>query len=136
FELSNPGSVFPGVMGGICLLLGFYALGTLPVNYAGVLLMAFALLLFIVEVFNPTSGILTGGGLIAFIIGSLLLFNVPEFGPWLGVSFWTIGGVSAVMAGFFVVVARLVARSQDSRVTTGREGLIGMTGTARTALDP
>jgi membrane-bound serine protease (ClpP class) len=136
FELSNPGSLVPGVVGGICLLLGFYALGTLPVNYAGVLLMGFALLLLTVDVFTPTHGILTAGGLISFIFGSLLLFNVPEFGPWLGVSFWTIGGVSAVMVAFFVVVARLVARSQDARVTTGREGLIGTVGEARTALDP
>jgi membrane-bound serine protease (ClpP class) len=136
FELSNPGSIFPGVVGGICLLLGFYSLGTLPVNYAGVLLMAFALLLFTVEIFAPTHGILMAGGLVSFVLGSLLLFNVPEFGPWFGVSLWTIGGVSAVMGGFFVVVARLVARSQDSRVTTGREGLIGTQGLARTALDP
>ncbi len=136
FELSNPGSVLPGMVGGICLLLGFYALGTLPVNYAGVLLMGFALLLFTVDVFAPTHGVLSTGGLISFILGSLLLFNVPEFGPWLGVSFWTIGGVSTVMAGFFVVVARLVARSQDAQVTTGREGLIGATGEARSALDP
>jgi membrane-bound serine protease (ClpP class) len=136
FEMSNPGSVLPGVVGGICLLLGFYALGTLPVNYAGVALMAFALLLFAIEVFSPTHGVLTTGGLIAFVLGSLLLFNVPGFGPWLGVSFWTIGGVSAVMAGFFILVARLVARSQDSRVTTGKEGLIGALGVARTALEP
>ena len=92
FELSNPGSVLPGVVGGICLLLGFYALGTLPVNYAGLLLMGFALLLFVVDVFAPTHGVLTVGGLIAFVLGSLLLFNVPEAAPWLGLSLWTILG--------------------------------------------
>jgi membrane-bound serine protease (ClpP class) len=96
FELSNPGSVLPGVVGGICLLLGFYALGALPVNYAGLLLMAFALLLFVVDIFTPTHGVLTIGGLIAFLLGSLMLFNVPEAAPWLSVSVWTIVGVTAV----------------------------------------
>ena len=93
FELSNPGSILPGTVGGICLLLGFYALGTLPVNYAGLLLMGFALLLFVVDLFAPTHGILTVGGLVAFVFGSLMLFNVPEAAPWLSLSLWTIFAV-------------------------------------------
>jgi membrane-bound serine protease (ClpP class) len=136
FELSNPGSIFPGIVGGICLLLGFYALGTLPVNYAGLLLMAFALLLFVIDVFSPTNGILTVGGLISFVLGSLLLFNVPEAAPWLDISLWTILAVTAVMAGFFLIVARLVARSQTRKPVTGQEGLIGQVGRTKTALDP
>ena len=136
FELSNPGSVLPGVVGGICLLLGFYALGTLPVNYAGLALMGFALLLFVVDVFAPTHGILTVGGLIAFVLGSLLLFNVPDAQAYVGLSIWTIVSTTAIMGTFFVLVARLVARSQHSKVTTGREGLIGMHGRARTDLAP
>lgn len=136
FELSNPGSVLPGIVGGICLLLGFYALGALPVNYAGLLLMAFALLLFVVDIFTPTHGILTIGGLISFLLGSLMLFNVPEAEPWLGVSLWTIVAVTGVMAGFFLIVARLVARSHRLKVSTGREGLIGQVGRVRVALDP
>jgi membrane-bound serine protease (ClpP class) len=136
FELSNPGSVLPGVAGGICLLLGFYALGTLPVNYAGLALMGFALLLFVVDVFAPTHGILTVGGLIAFVLGSLLLFNVPDAQAYVGLSIWTIVSTTVIMGTFFVLVARLVARSQHSKVTTGREGLIGMHGRARTDLAP
>ena len=136
FELSNPGSLFPGTIGGICLLLGFYALGTLPVNYAGLLLMAFALLLFVVDVFAPTHGILTVGGLVAFLLGSLLLFNVPEAAPWLSLSLWTILGVTGVMGGFFLVVARLVARSMKQTPKVGREALIGQIGRARTPLNP
>ncbi|MDP8922773.1 MAG: nodulation protein NfeD [Chloroflexota bacterium] len=136
FELSNPGSLFPGVIGGICLLLGFYALGTLPVNWAGLLLMGFALLLFVAELFTPTSGLLTLGGLAAFVLGSLLLFNVPDAAPWLSVSLWAVAGVSVTMAVFFLVVARLVARGQRRKVTTGREGMLGMVGRARTALAP
>jgi membrane-bound serine protease (ClpP class) len=136
FELSNPGSVLPGTVGGICLLLGFYALGALPVNYAGLLLMAFALLLFVIDVFTPTHGVLTVGGLVSFLLGSLMLFNVPEAAPWLSVSLWTIGGVTGIMAAFFLVVARLVARSQHLKAVTGREGLIGQIGRAKSVLDP
>ena len=136
FELSNPGSILPGVVGGICLLLGFYALGTLPVNWAGLLLMGFAILLIVVDLFAPTHGVLTVGGLAAFVFGSLLLFNVPDAAPWLRVSLWAIAGVSMTMGLFFLVVARLVARGQRRKVTTGREGLIGMVGRARTELAP
>lgn len=136
FELSNPGSLFPGTIGAICLLLGFYALGTLPVNWAGLLLMALALLLFVVDIFAPTHGILTIGGLVAFLLGSLMLFNVPEAAPWLSLSLWTILSVTAVMAGFFLLIARLVARSLQQRPAVGREALIGQIGRARTSLAP
>jgi membrane-bound serine protease (ClpP class) len=135
-EFSNPGSILPGTVGGICLLLGFYALGALPVNWAGLLLMGFALLLFIAEVFAPTHGILTAGGLIAFVLGSLLLFNVPEAGPYFSVSLWAIAAVTLTMAAVFGLVARLVANGQRRKVTTGREGLVGLVGRARTALAP
>ena len=136
FELSNPGSLFPGTIGAICLLLGFYALGTLPVNWAGLLLMGLALLLFVVDLFAPTHGILTIGGLVAFLLGSLMLFNVPEAAPWLNLSLWTILAVTGMMAAFFLVVARLVARSMKQRPAVGREALIGQVGRARTALSP
>jgi membrane-bound serine protease (ClpP class) len=136
FELSNPGSVLPGIVGGICLLLGFYALGTLPVNYAGLLLMAFAMLLFVVDVFAPTHGVLTAGGLTAFILGSLLLFNEPEAEGLVGLSLWTIGGVGIILTGFFVLVARLVAKSHNLKPVTGQEALIGQRGRAQTPLDP
>jgi membrane-bound serine protease (ClpP class) len=136
FELSNPGTVLPGTVGGICLLLGFYALGTLPVNYAGLLLMAFALLLFVVDVFTPTHGVLSVGGLVAFLLGSLMLFNVPEAAGWLNVSLWTIFGVTGLMAAFFLAVARLVARSQTSKPVTGREALIGEIARVRSPLAP
>jgi membrane-bound serine protease (ClpP class) len=136
FELSNPGTILPGTVGGICLLLGFYALGTLPVNYAGLLLMAFALLLFVVELFTPTHGVLSVGGLVAFLLGSLMLFNVPEAAPWLSLSLWTILGVTGLMGGFFLIVARLVARSLKQKPTVGREALIGQIGRAKTPLNP
>jgi membrane-bound serine protease (ClpP class) len=136
FELSNPGSILPGVVGGICLLLGFYALGTLPVNYAGLMLMGFAFLLFVVDVFTPTHGVLTIGGLISFVLGSLLLFNVPEAAPWLGLSLWTVLAVTSVMGGFFLIVARLVAKTHGLKPSVGREALIGEIGRAKTDLNP
>jgi membrane-bound serine protease (ClpP class) len=136
FELSNPGSILPGVAGGICLLLGFYALGTLPVNYAGLLLMGFAVLLFVVDTFAPTHGVLTAGGLASFLLGSLLLFNVPGAEVWVGISLWTIALVTLTMAVFFLLIARLVARSHTLKPVTGRESLLGRRGVARTALEP
>jgi membrane-bound serine protease (ClpP class) len=136
FELANPGSILPGVAGGICLLLGFYALGTLPVNYAGLLLMGFAALLFVVDTFAPTHGILSVGGLISFLLGSLLLFNVPGAEAWVSVSIWTIVLVTLSMGVFFLLIARLVTRSYKLQPVSGREGLIGRRGVARTALEP
>ena len=136
FELSNPGTLFPGTIGAICLLLGFYALGTLPVNWAGLLLMALALLLFVVDIFAPTHGILTIGGLVAFLLGSLMLFNVPEAASWLSLSLWTILTVTGLMGGFFLAIARLVARSMKQQPAVGREALIGQLGRARTPLNP
>ncbi len=135
FELSNPGSILPGVVGGICLLLGFYALGTLPVNYAGLALMGFALVLFAVDLFAPSHGILTVGGVVAFVLGSLLLFNVPEAGPWLRVSLWVIAAVSVAMSLFFAGMVALAARGLRRKVVTGREGLVGQVGLVRSALD-
>ena len=77
FELTNPGSLFPGVIGGICLILAFYSFQTLPVNYAGLLLIILAIILFILEIKIISHGILTIGGIIAMIIGSLMLFESP-----------------------------------------------------------
>lgn len=136
FELSNPGSILPGVAGGICLVLAFYSLGSLPVSYAGLLLMLFAFLLFVADIFAPTHGVLTVGGLVAFVLGSFMLFNVPEAAPWLSVSAWTIVSVAAVMGAFFLYLARLVAKAHRLKPATGSEGLVGQTGRARTALDP
>ena len=86
FELSNPGSVLPGVIGGICLLLGLFALGSLPINYAGLLFMGLAVLLFAADIVTPTHGVLTAGGLIAFVLGSVLLINAPASAPFLQIS--------------------------------------------------
>jgi membrane-bound serine protease (ClpP class) len=134
-ELYNPGSIFPGVIGGICLLLAFYALGTLPLNFAGLALIAFGLLLFGLEPFLTSHGILGAGGALSFVIGSLLLINAPD-APFLQISLYAIGTVTIVMVAFFLVLVTAVLRSRRRPVVTGREGLPGSTGVVRRDLEP
>jgi membrane-bound serine protease (ClpP class) len=134
-ELYNPGSIFPGVIGGICLLLAFYALGTLPLNFAGLALIGFGLLLFGLEPFLTAHGVLAAGGAVSFAFGSVLLINAPD-APFLQVSIAAIVAVTATLLGFFLVVVAAVLRSRRRRVVTGREGLLGATGTVRRELEP
>ena len=134
-ELYNPGSVFPGVIGGICLLLAFYALGTLPLNFAGLALIGFGLLLFGLEPFLTSHGILAAGGAVSFVIGSLLLINAPD-APFLQISIAAIFAVTSVLVAFFLVVVTAVLRSRHRRVVTGREGLLGSAGVVRRDLEP
>jgi membrane-bound serine protease (ClpP class) len=134
-ELYNPGSIFPGVIGGICLLLAFYALGTLPLNFAGLALIAFGLLLFGLEPFLTSHGILAAGGATSFVIGSLLLINAPD-APFLQVSLAAIVAVTAILVVFFLIIVTAVIRSRRRRVVTGREGLLGATGRVRRLIEP
>ena len=126
FELSNPGAVFPGIVGGISLILGFYSLHTLSANYAGFLLIALAIVLFILEVKVHSYGALTIGGVVALSLGSLMLFR-SSADPWLRIS-W---GVLLTMVGasvvFFTTVVTLAVRSQMRKPVTGAEGMIGET---------
>jgi membrane-bound serine protease (ClpP class) len=134
-ELYNPGSVFPGVIGGICLLLAFFALGTLPLNFAGLALIAFGLLLFGLEPFLTAHGILAAGGAASFVIGSLLLIDAPEQ-PFLQISVFAIAAVTAILLGFFLVLVTAILSSRRHRVVTGREGMLGATGVVRRELEP
>lgn len=134
-EISNPGAIVPGVVGVLALLLGLFGLGTLPVNWTGVLLIGFGIVLLITDVFVPSFGILTIGGLTSFVIGSYLLFgdSAPpgyEISP---VVIWTVTGCLVV---FFLLIGSAVMRTQFRKPTTGRRGLIGEEGTVRRALDP
>jgi membrane-bound serine protease (ClpP class) len=134
FELSHPGAIFPGVIGAMCLILAFFAFQTLPVNYAGVLLIALAIVLFILEMKITSYGLLSLGGIISLFLGSIMLFEgtAPEMRLSWGVLVPTVGMVS----GFFVVVAGLVFRSQMSKPMTGEKGLIGEVGVAKSRLEP
>ncbi len=135
FELSNPGAILPGVLGGIFLLMAFYGLGMLPVNWVGVLLIALAFLLFVADLFVTSHGVLTVGGLVSFLLGSLILINTAS-APYLSVSLPVIIAVAACVAGFFLFAVGAVWRARRRKVVTGAEGLLGSLGEARTVLDP
>lgn len=132
FELSNPGAIFPGVAGAICLILAFYALQTLPLNYAGLMLILLALGLFIAEAFVTSHGVLGVGGAVAMLFGSLMLIEVPS----LRISWAVILPVVLFSSLLFVVTVTLAVRVHREKVDTGKEGLIGLTGEAKTDLAP
>lgn len=138
FELSNPGAVLPGVLGGIFLILGLYALQTLPVNWAGVLLILFGILLFILEVKVTSYGALTIGGIVAMFLGSLMLFKEPQtdFEPVAKLSLQVILAATLSTALFFIFAIGMVVRSQRRPTVTGAEGMIGEIGETLTAIAP
>ncbi|MBM3269013.1 MAG: nodulation protein NfeD [Candidatus Sericytochromatia bacterium] len=134
FELSNPGAVLPGIIGGICLLLAFYGLGMLPVNYAGVALILFAFLLFVAELFAPSHGALTIGGVVSLVLGGFILMSGG--GPDMEVSRPLILTVALSTGGLFAACLALALKAQGRRVTTGREDLIGRTAKVKIPLQP
>jgi membrane-bound serine protease (ClpP class) len=134
FELSNPGAIFPGVVGGICLILAFFSFQTLPVNYAGILLIIMAIVLFILELKVTSFGMLTVGGIISLTLGSLMMFDSPE--PFLKVSLEFIFPVVAVTSTFFSLAIYLAVKAQRRKPTTGKEGLLGTTGVVKAKIDP
>jgi len=134
FELSNPGAIFPGVIGGIALILALASFAILKVNVAGLLLIGFALLLFLLDLFLPSHGILTAGGVASFIFGAILL--TERQAPYLQISLQLIIAVALLTAAFFLFAVGAGLRAQRRVIRTGREGLIGTTGVARTEINP
>ena len=130
FELSNPGAILPGVAGAICLILAFYALQTLPINYAGLMLIILGIALFVLEAFITSHGVLGVGGTIAMLLGSMMLIDSPI--PAMRISWAVIIPAVAASALLFIVTLTVAIRAQRSKVDTGREGLIGMAAQART----
>ncbi|KPJ74246.1 serine protease [candidate division TA06 bacterium DG_78] len=130
FELQNPGMIFPGVVGGICLILGFYSLHLLPVNYAGVALIILSAILFILEIYVTSQGLLTIGGIISLVMGSLILFESDV--PFFRVSWEVIMIVVIIIAAFFTFLVALGIHAQFKRQTTGKEGIVGEIGHAKT----
>ncbi len=133
FEISQPGVILPGVVGAIALLLAFFALQTLPVNYVGVLLILLALMLFILEVKVMSYGMLTVGGIVAMAIGSLILIDSSE--PYLQISKAVIAASVLTSSGFFLLATWLVFRTQKRPVLSGLEGMIGEIGQAASPID-
>lgn len=132
-EITNPGLIFPGVVGAICGLLAFYSLGQLPVNIAGILLIVLAFGLFIAEIFTTSFGLLTGGGIISLVLGALILFPL---GTPFAVNPWFITGMAITIALVFVFVISHVIRVHRRQAYTGREELIGKTAIVKVALNP
>ncbi len=132
FELSSPGGYAAGIVGALCLLMAFYALGVLPVNYTGLLFIALAFALFVADIKAPTHGVLTAGGIASLIAGALLLFNSPLY----RVSITAVVSVAVVTGLFFAFAVAKVVLAQRKPSVTGREGLIGRIAQARTTLEP
>jgi membrane-bound serine protease (ClpP class) len=130
FELSNPGAIFPGVAGAICLILAFYALQTLPINYAGLMLIVLAIALFIAEAFITSHGVLGVGGTIAMLMGSMML--IDSAAPVLQISWAVIIPAVAMSAILFIITVTVAIRVYREKPTTGKEGMTGMPATAKT----
>jgi membrane-bound serine protease (ClpP class) len=122
-ELSNPGAILPGVAGGIALILLLYMSATLPVNVAGLVLIVLALALFIIDLFAPTHGVLTFGGIAAFFLGALMLFNGAD--PAFRLSLGYIVPATLLTAAFFVFVVGAGVRAQFLPVRAGKEAMMG-----------
>jgi membrane-bound serine protease (ClpP class) len=130
FELSHPGAIFPGVIGAISLILAFYSFQTLPVNYAGLLLIALAIIFFIMEIKVTSYGALSLGGLISLTLGSIMLFDD------LKVSLKLMAPTVALVGGFFVIVSTLAFRAYRTQPKSGKDGLIGEIGLVKEDIDP
>jgi membrane-bound serine protease (ClpP class) len=130
FELAHPGAVFPGVIGAISLILAFYSFQTLPVNYAGLLLIALAIIFFIAEIKVASYGILSLGGIVSLALGSIMLFED------VGVSLRLMAPTIVLIGGFFVIVSTLAFRAYRAKPQSGVEGLIGEVGVVQKPIDP
>jgi membrane-bound serine protease (ClpP class) len=134
FELSNPGAILPGVVGGIFLILAFYALQMLPINFAGLALILFAIILFIAEVKVVSHGLLAVGGVISLLLGSLMLIETPT--EYMRISLSVIIPAVLVSAAFFTFAVTKAVKARLTKPTTGTEGLVGEIGTASTPIAP
>jgi membrane-bound serine protease (ClpP class) len=133
-EMTTPGAILPGVIGAIALVLALYMAAILPVNIAGLMLIGLAVGLFVIDVFAPTHGVLTGGGIVAFLIGSLMLFNHRD--PLFRLSLAYIIPSVILTAAFFIFVAGKGLRAQRLPVKVGKETMLGKTVSALTPIDP
>lgn len=136
YEIFNPGAIFPGVIGGICIILAFYSFHTLPINYAGLALIVFAIILFILEIKVISHGLLTIGGVIALIVGSIMLINVESGLEILRISWEIIALIVILTLLFFGFAITLGIKAQRRKPTTGIQGLLKTTGITLTELNP
>jgi membrane-bound serine protease (ClpP class) len=136
FELFNPGAVLPGVVGVISLILAFYAMNTLPVNYAGLMLIIFSLVLFLLEIKVVSHGVLAIGGVVSLFLGSVMLFKSSSSLDMIKISTGIIISVTVLSTAFFLCVISLGLRAQRLKTVTGINILLGQTGETLSQLDP
>jgi membrane-bound serine protease (ClpP class) len=136
FELQNPGSILPGVVGFIAIVLALYSLNTLPVNYAGLALIVFGVVLFVLEIKITSHGLLTGGGIVSLLLGSMMLINPESSLEVIAISWGVIIPAVLCTALFFLFVVGLGIRAQARKPVTGVEGIVGERGEAVTPLSP
>jgi membrane-bound serine protease (ClpP class) len=135
YELSSPGAILPGVIGGIAILLALWSFQALSVSVAGLALIIFAILLFVAETQTSSGGVLAAGGAISLFLGSIFLID-SEKEPFVQISLNLILLVTLLTMAFFVVVIGYVIKAQKRKATTGAEGMVGMIGVAKSDIDP
>src|SRR2546428_13556586 len=133
-ELYNPGAILPGIVGAISLILAFYSLQTLPINYAGVLLLLLGIVLFILEIKVMSYGLLSLGGIASMVLGALL--QVKTDAPFLKVALSVIIPTVVTFSALLMVVHGIAVKSQLPRPATGPKGIVGSTPDANTGLSP
>ncbi len=133
-EFNNPGALFPGIFGSICLILAFVAFQMIAINFAGFILIALGIIFFIFEMYTPTFGLLTAGGIISLILGSFML--TKDLAPYLKISTGIILTMVLATAAFFIFALTKGIKIQRKKPIFGKESMIGMIGTARTDLNP
>lgn len=136
FELYNPGSILPGIVGIISLILAFYSMQTLPVNYAGLALIIFAVILFLLDIKLASHGLLAIGGIVSLLLGSIMLIRPGSDGDFARISLVVIIVSTAITAIFFLTIIGLGLKAQRGKPVTGMEGLIGEVGETLEALTP
>jgi len=134
FELSTPGAILPGVLGGISLILAFFAFQSLPINWAGLLLILFGIALLVAEIKIVSHGILTIGGVVSMVLGSMMLYDAPDSG--LRISWLVIIPTVGAMAGLVIAAVSMGLRALYRPASTGAAGMMGQVGVVKRALDP
>jgi membrane-bound serine protease (ClpP class) len=136
FELYNPGAILPGIVGVICLILGFYSMHTLPINYAGLALIIFGIILFLLEIKIVSHGLLALGGIVSLFLGSMMFIRTNSTLEFVAISRSVIITAVLVTTFFFLFIIGLGVRAQLIKPVTGIEGMIGIIGQSLEALDP
>ena len=136
FELFNPGAIFPGIVGVICLILAFYSMSSMPVNYAGLALIVFGIILYLLEIKIVSHGILAIGGTVSVLLGSLFLFRASPVDNFVSLSHTVIFSVTTATALFFLFLITMGLRAQRAKPVSGANALIGQTAVTIGTLDP